>query len=137
MQIYKRKQNALKKINIIAAMIALFIFANSNILFSQTFKEVNFPDGSIAGVESIVKTNVNYKIYQSSQNVINFDLPEVAVVSIGLYDLNNNLVRTYIYNNLLAGSYEIKINPENLSKGNYTCVLSTDKVKESSRVIIE
>ncbi len=137
---YEKKQSTLQKFNIIVAlamMLALIILANSNILFSQSFKEVNFPDGSIAGKESSVKLHTNYRIYQSSNNVIKFDLPEVSFVKVGIYDGNKNLVRTYIYNNLQAGTYEININPANMEKGKYTCVLSAADVEESSLVIIE
>lgn len=118
-------------------MIALFLFANSNILFAQQFREVNFPEGSIAGIESSINLHANYRIYQFSENVIKFELPEVSFVKIGLYDNKNNLVRTYLYNNLKAGTYEININSVNLEKGNYTCVLSSADVQESSKVIIE
>lgn len=135
----ERKENTLQKFNLIVAiamMLGLIIFANSN-LFSQQFKEVNFPEGSIAGMESTVKLHTNYRIYQSSPNVIKFDLPEVSFVKVGIYDGNKNLVRTYIYNNLQAGTYEININPANMEKGKYTCVLSAADVEESSLVIIE
>jgi hypothetical protein len=118
-------------------MLALFLLANANILFSQSFREVNFPDGSIAGVENLVNTHSNYRIYQTSPNVIKFDLPEVSFVKIGMYDKKKNLVRTYIYNNLKAGTYEISINASNIEKGKYTCVLSTTDVEESSQVVIE
>lgn len=121
----------------IAMMVALFLFANSNILFAQQFREVNFPDGSIAGIESSINIHANYRIYQFSENVIKFELPEVSFVKIGLYDSKNNLARTYLYNNLKAGTYEININSVNLEKGNYTCVLSSADVQESSKVIIE
>lgn len=134
------KNRKLQKFNIIVAiamMIALFLFANSNILFAQQFREVNFPDGSIAGIESSINLHANYRIYQFSENVIKFELPEVSFVKIGLYDNKNNLVRTYLYNNLKAGTYEININSVNLEKGNYTCVLSSADVQESSKVIIE
>ncbi len=136
----EKKQNTSQKFNIITAfamMLAFFIFANSNILFSQSFTEVNFPNGSIAGKENIINTNSSYKIYQTSPNVIKFDLPDVSFVKVGLYDSNKNLVRTYIYNNLQAGTYEININSANIEKGKYTCVLSTSDVEESSLVVIE
>lgn len=136
----EKKQNTSQKFNIITAfamMLAFFILANSNILFSQSFTEVNFPNGSIAGKENIINTNSSYKIYQTSPNVIKFDLPDVSFVKVGLYDSNKNLVRTYIYNNLQAGTYEININSANIEKGKYTCVLSTSDVEESSLVVIE
>ncbi len=140
MSSHELKNKRLQRFNIIMAlalMAVLFIFVNSNILFAQQFKEVNFPDGSIAGIESSINTHTNFRIYQFSQNVIKFELPEVSFVKIGLYDDKNNLIRTYLYNNLQAGTYEININSANLDKGNYTCVLSSADVQESSKVIIE
>lgn len=140
MSSHELKNKRLQKFNIILAlamMAALFLFANSNILFAQQFKETAFPDGSVAGMESKINTHTNYRIYQFSQNVIKFELPEVSFVKIGLYDFKNNLIRTYLYNNLQAGIYEININSANLDKGNYTCVLSSADVQESSKVIIE
>jgi len=138
---YEKKQNTLQKFNIAAAiamLIALFLFANSSILFSQTFKEVNFPEPSVkTSFSKLEAAGLNYRIYQSSASIIKFELPDVSFVKIGLYDSNRNLVRTYIYNNLQAGSYEINLNTANLEKGNYTCVLGTAEVQESSQVIIE
>lgn len=134
------KNNRLQKFNIILAlamMAALFVFANANILFAQQFKEVNFPDGSVAGIESKLYIEKEYRIYQVSQNLIKFDLPTVSIVNIGLYDDSNNLIRTYIYNNLTAGTYEINISSENLGKGSFTSVLSAGRIKESSKIIID
>lgn len=117
--------------------IALFLFLNSGVLFTQDFKDVNFPDGSVAGLESKLTIDKEYRIYQVSQNLIKFDLPSVSIVNISLYDESNALVRTYIYNNLKAGTYEINISSVNLGRGNFTCVLSTGNVKESSKLIID
>lgn len=136
----ERKLNNLVKFKTVKSLTifaVLYFIINSGILFSQTFKDVKFPDGLVAGLENRVNFHIDYKIYQTSPNIIKFDLPDVSYVKIGIYDSNNNLVRTYIYNNLLAGTYEIKINPSNLGKGNYTCVLACANVQESSQVVIE
>jgi len=128
------KVNNQKKLKIIIALnmiIALFVLSNSNITYSQHFKDINFPDGSLAGM---VNRNIDvhvYRIYQSAPDVIKFDLPKVNFVKIGLYDSKNNLVRTYIYNNLNEGTYEITLNSKNLDKGIYTCVLFSADAQES------
>lgn len=119
------------------SLIALFIFLIAGILFAQDFKDVNFPDGSIAGIESKITIDKEYRIYQVSENLIKFDLPSVSVVNISLYNESNSLVRTYIYNNLKAGTYEINISSVNLGRGNFTCVLSAGNIKESSKLIID
>jgi hypothetical protein len=137
---YELKNSRLQKFNIIMAiamMLALFLFVNSNMLFAQEFKDVNFPDGSVAGLESKITVDKEYRIYQVSQNLIKFDLPSVSIVNISLYNESNGLVRTYIYNNLKAGTYEINISSVNLGRGNFTCVLSAGNVKESSKLIID
>lgn len=120
-----------------SSLIALFFFLNAGILFAQDFKDVNFPDGSIAGIESKITIDKEYRIYQVSENLIKFDLPSVSVVNISLYNESNSLVRTYIYNNLKAGTYEINISSVNLGRGNFTCVLSAGNIKESSKLIID
>lgn len=119
------------------SLIVLFIFLIAGILFAQDFKDVNFPDGSIAGIESKITIDKEYRIYQVSENLIKFDLPSVSVVNISLYNESNSLVRTYIYNNLKAGTYEINISSVNLGRGNFTCVLSAGNIKESSKLIID
>ncbi|MCC6865067.1 MAG: hypothetical protein IT280_02795 [Ignavibacteria bacterium] len=123
------------KIGILFTFLVIFYCQESS--FAQQFINVNFPIGSVSGIESRITLNLNYRIYQVSQNVIKFELPAVSLVKIGFYDSNNNLVRTYLYNNLQAGSYEININSANLEKGIYTCILSTANVHESSKIIIE
>lgn len=140
MVIINSKEKNLKKFNIIMAfvlLIILFFIANENILFSQQFKDIGFPDGSVAGMISKNTETHVYRIYQSAPNVIKFDLPAVNFVKIGLYDSKSNLVRTYIYNNLNEGTYEITLNSSNLDKGIYTCVLFSAEAQESSQVIIE
>ncbi|MEO8512894.1 MAG: hypothetical protein ABI543_05000 [Ignavibacteria bacterium] len=134
----QQKSKSLRSIRIFSflAVVVCFI-SGTNTLYSQSFREVNFPDGSIAGMESIVNTHANYRIYQSAPNAIKFELPAVSLVRVGIYDSNKNLVRTYAYNNLKAGTYEISINSENIQKGKYTCVLSTADAEETSQVVIE
>lgn len=61
-------------------------------------------------------STTSYKIYQNSENIVKFEIPEASYVKIGVYDNNNNLVRTYIYNNLSAGVYEINFTSGNLEK---------------------
>lgn len=118
-------------------IIAIFIFFNAGILIAQDFKDINFPDGSVAGIESKITIDKEYRIYQVSENQIKFDLPSVSVVNISLYNESNILVRTYIYNNLKAGTYEINISSVNLGRGSFTCVLSSGNIKESSKLIID
>ncbi len=109
MTVIEKKENRLQKFNVIFALIlmfALFLFVNSSLLFAQNYQEVGLNDNSIAGVLSTNSAS-GYKIYQNSPNIVKFDIPEASFVKIGIYDKNDNLVRTYIYNNLKSGTYEI------------------------------
>lgn len=130
----ERKENRLQKFNIIFALIlmaVLFLFVNSNLLFAQ--QEAGLNDPSIAGLVS----NTGFKIYQNSENKVKFEIPEASYVKIGVYDSKNNLVRTYIYNNLSEGVYEINFTSGNLEKGTYTCVLSSGSHQESTKIAID
>lgn len=136
----EKKERSLQKFNIIfvfTMILLLFVIFNSGILFAQQYKDIQFQDGSIAGMLKKDLEQPLYRIYQSGPNVIKFDMPSINFVKIGLYDSNNNLIRSYIYNNLIEGSYEITLNSNNIDKGIYTCVLFTAETQESSQVIIE
>lgn len=131
----EKKENRLQKFNITFALILmflLFLFMNSSLLFAQNYQEAGLNDPSIAGI-----SEVNYKIYQNSPNVVKFDIPHASYVKIGVYDVNNNLVRTYIYNNLPEGTYEINFSSGNLDKGTYTCVLNSGSHQESAKIAID
>lgn len=140
------KETKLQKFNIAFAlilMILLFLAANSTFIFAQNkllttaFHEVGLNDPSVAGLSH--STITGFKIYQTSANIVKFDIPTASFIKIGIYDSHDNLVRTYIYNNLKAGSYEINLASGNLGKGVYTCVMSTGKEEqqESSKIVID
>lgn len=136
MTVIERKEKRLQKFNLIFGLILivfLFLIVNSNLLFAQNFKEAGLNDPSLAGIS----TNVGYRIYQSSQNMVKFEIPEASYVTISVYDDKNNVVRNYIYNNLKAGTYEINLASGNLNKGIYTCVLNTSGHQESTKIAID
>jgi hypothetical protein len=116
-------------------IIAVLLLANSSNIFAQSH-EVGLHDPSIAGYTSNA-TETGLKIYQNSKNIVKFEISKANFVKIGIYDNNNNVVRTYLYNNLTAGTYEINLTSGNLSKGVYTCVLSSGSDQESSKLVIE
>lgn len=125
-------------------VISLFLGVNlaAN---GQSFQEVGLfdPFGSSLtnlGVKTLVGTTTEtskIKIYQSSANVLKYEIPSESYVKIGIYDKSHNLVRTYIYNNLKAGTYELNFTSGNLVKGSYSCVLSSGGLNESSVFNIE
>lgn len=125
----------MRKFNIIfgIALMAVIFFANNSNLLAQNFHEVGLHDPSFAGN---ITTNT-LKIYQNSSNSLKFEISESNFVKISIYDTKEILVRTYIYNNLTAGAYEINLAAGNFSKGTYTCVLISGTSQESSKLVIE
>jgi hypothetical protein len=132
----------MNKINIIFIITAISSLLSSNVLLAQNFHEVGLTDPTFAVTfvnTKSVNTSTDFKIYQLSANTIKFEVPAVNNLKIGLYDNYNNLVRSYIYNNLQAGSYEINFGSGNIKKGKYTCVMysSSGVEQESSQINIE
>jgi|SRR4030095_3743784 len=128
--------------SIITVILPFILLLNTNIK-AQNFHEVGLTDQLISTTISTTKlfnnTSADFKIYQVSANTVKFEVPAVNNLKIGLYDNYNNLVRTYIYNNLKAGSYEINFGSGNIKKGKYTCVMysSSGVEQESSQINIE
>lgn len=134
----------MKKINIILTIIVIFpllLLLSTAELVAQNFHEVGLSDPSITGFAENIrlekKKSTDFKIYQVSSKIIKFEVPEVSNLKIGLYDEYDNLVRTYIYNNLQAGTYEINVGSGNIKKGKYTCVMYSLSMQESSQIKIE
>jgi hypothetical protein len=106
-------------------------------LFSQSFHEAGLTDPSLTNATVLHDTGGDIRIYQNSSNIIKFDIPEVATLKVGLYNKYDYVVRTYIYNNLKAGTYEIRIDSGNLAAGVYNCVVTSPNNTQSSLVSIK
>jgi hypothetical protein len=131
----------MKKYLTVIALIFSVYTLNIGITKAQSFHEVGlFETTTSIAVSKILGNNsvsTKVKIYQSSSNIVKYDIPQMAYVKIGIYDKSNNLVRTYIYNNMQAGTYELNFTSGNLNKGMYTCVLNASGVSESAMFSIE
>lgn len=140
MAIYIVRESRQRKLNLIFALfiiLTLIIVLNSMKLFSQSFHEVGLTDLSLTNTSVLHDTGGDIRIYQNSSNIIKFDIPEVASLKVGLYNKYDYVVRTYIYNNLKAGTYEIKIDSGNLAAGVYNCVVTSPNNTQSSLVSIK
>lgn len=125
----------------VIAVFSFFLLTATGNLSAQSFHEVGLTDPSITASKEYAKLekkkSADFKIYQVSSKIIKFEVPEVSNLKIALYDRNDNLVRTYIYNNLTAGAYEINIGSGNIKKGKYTCVMYSLFNQESSQIKVE
>ena len=140
MAIYIVRESRQKKLNLLFAIfmiLTLIIVLNSMKLFSQSYHEVGLTEPSLTNASVLHDTGGDIRIYQSGSNIIKFDIPEVASLKVGLYNKFDFVVRTYIYNNLKAGTYEIRINSGNLAAGVYNCVVTSPDNTQSSLVSIK
>jgi hypothetical protein len=121
----------LKNAGFLIIFSAIFIIHSAPV-FSQVTREVGLDDKTYT--VSLYHNDV--KIYQASQNIIKFEVPDVSYAKISIYDKNSSLIRTYLFNNLREGTYEISTSSGNFKKGTYNCVLQTEKIQESSVITI-
>lgn len=129
---YNHKQARLGKYNFyfaIVLVLILIILANVNI-FAQDGTEWGYSAStltsySFANIEK-KEIPIESKLYQNFPNPcytttsIKFDLSSQTNASLTLSDMSGNAMKTYNYNNIRPGSYEIKINASNLEAGLYT-----------------
>lgn len=140
MAIYIVRESRQKKLNLLFALfiiLTLIIIFNTSKLFSQSYHEVGLTEPSLSNSSVLHDTGGDIKIYQNGNNIIKFDIPEVASLKVGLYNKFDYVVRTYIYNNLKAGTYEIRIDSGNLAAGVYNCVVTSPSNTQSSLVNIK
>jgi hypothetical protein len=108
---------------------------NSSHIYCQYNSEIGLEDRSFTANNLPVLSD-NIRIYQASENLIKFEVPDVNYAKISIYDKNSSLVRTYLFNNLREGTYEISTSSGNYKKGKYNCVLQTENFQESSIIQI-
>ena len=120
------------RIVLFTVMISAIFIVNSSPIFSQVNREAGLEERT----SLVFLYHNDVKIYQASQSVIKFEVPDVNYAKISIYDKNSSLIRTYLFNNLREGTYEISTSSGNFKKGTYNCVLQTEKKQESSVITI-
>lgn len=108
-------------------------------------KQIDF-DGTysyspIVGINTRIN-NLSFKLEQNYPNPfnpttsINYSVPEKSFISISIYNLLGQKVKTLINEEKQAGSYSIEFNAENLPSGVYLYKLNTDKFSEIKKMIL-
>jgi hypothetical protein len=121
---------------IISFILLLIIYLTSTILFSQNKLNANLINAQNNNVKNFTLEK-KVKIYQFSSSIIKFETPQINSAQIILYNSDNCIVRTYLFNNLNQGIYEINIKSENIKLGKYTCLLIADEYYDNTQVLIQ
>ncbi len=130
--------NKISKFIKIPSLSAVFIFTlifNLSFVFSQSNHKTGF-ETNHSPVSTVSINHSDVRIYQGPQNVIKFEVPDVNYAKISIYDSKSSLIRTYLFNNLREGTYEISTSSGNFRKGTYNCVLQVENIQESSVITI-
>lgn len=72
----------------------------------------------------------------SHSTTIGFLLEKNSNVNLGIYNMNGELIRTLANKEFFPGKHRIELSAEHLSSGIYYCVLRTDKMTETKKIIL-
>jgi hypothetical protein len=97
--------------------------------------------GSAAVKQSIAKIAAfelkqNYPNPFNSSTTIDFNVSKEARVTITLYDLLGNQVRTLVNENKPTGSFSLVLHADDLPTGIYLCQMQADDFKEMRRLTL-
>jgi len=85
---------------------------------------------------------VEFTLYQNYPNPFNpettikFDIPETDFVTLKIYDVLGNEIKTLVYENKSPGSYNVKFNGGGLASGMYIYKLSTSKFTSIKKLLL-
>lgn len=79
----------------------------------------------------------NYPNPFNSNTTIHYQLPEVAIVKLSIFNLSGQLITTLVNEPKLAGDHVVHWNAEALSSGIYLIKLTTDQFSETKKCLIQ
>lgn len=85
----------------------------------------NFPNPFLAGSSR-----------ESSNTIIRYEIPEEGLVTIQIYDVLGNKITELVNDYKMAGFYELKYDPSNLSSGIYFYTISVNNFRDTKKMII-
>ncbi|MEW6194312.1 MAG: LamG-like jellyroll fold domain-containing protein [Bacteroidota bacterium] len=115
---------------------------NTGILAKVTsdFTSENFLDESVAVENESLPENFslkqNYPNPFNPATTISFQLPESGFVTLKVYDILGNEIKTLINNDLGAGYYNVDFDGSNLASGIYIYRLTAGKFTHSNKMIL-
>ncbi len=96
----------------------------------------------LVGIDDPIETEslaTTLKIYPNPVTTyayVNFELNNLANISISIYDINGRLVDSRDVGNLPAGTYDIKLSTNKLTEGSYILQLNTGTTTATGKFII-
>ena len=129
------KENKIRKFNIylgIFIIMLLVLFMNFNVVFAQESHETGLTNGNSNITDHPADLNQN----TVNTNIIKFEVPKEAHISISLFDEYGNLVKLLLYDNIQPGIYEYNLTNQ-LPGGNYVCKLISGDISESKEVVLK
>ncbi len=134
-----------------SSQISEFISVNTlngegTVIGSVGFKNIlglAFAETGVTSVED--ETNVipsefvleqNYPNPFNPETTIKFTIPKSAFVTLKLYDVIGNEVKTLVNKEIFTGKYEVKLNGENLPSGVYFYQLKADSFNETKKMVL-
>jgi hypothetical protein len=112
------------------------------IIFLTMIKLTGAQEASGASVKTTTAKIVAFELKQNYPNPFNssttveFSLPKDARVTITLYDLLGNQVRTLVNENKPAGSFSLVLHADDLPTGIYLYQMQADDFKEMRRLTL-
>ena len=78
----------------------------------------------------------NYPNPFNPETTIKFDIPESDFVTLKIYDVLGNEIKTLVNENKSPGSYNVKFNGRGLASGMYIYKLSTSKFTSIKKLLL-
>jgi photosystem II stability/assembly factor-like uncharacterized protein len=119
-------------------------FANANTGWASGYAQIsNTNNGNLVSVIPVsIKTPDEYSLKQNYPNPFNpatsikFDLKKSGFVSLKIFSMSGAEVKSLVNENIIAGSYEVSFNAENLPSGTYFYTLETYDFKETKKMML-
>jgi hypothetical protein len=99
-------------------------------------------DTVVTDVEDEIRIPLSYKLYQNFSNPFNptttiqYQIPELSFVTLNVFNLLGEEIKTLVNNEKTAGSYQIKFNATNLPSGIYFYRLQAGDYVETKKMVL-
>lgn len=124
----------MKKNNITFIIFLILIIAL--LMNVHLFAQNNTYVASYTGT-TVKEVPAEFKVYQNFPNpcfnstTIKFDIASQSDAKLVIYDANGNVVKSYLYNNIKPGSYQLEIDATYFNKGEYSYTFTTAEYTQS------
>ncbi len=111
------------------------IFDPQNYILKQASRDISL-DVFQDNIPQKFELLQNYPNPFNSQTMIRFSIPGKDFVSIKLFDLNGNEIKTLVNGELNSGNYSITLDASQLSSGVYFYTMKTNSFKSTKKLVL-